>query len=55
MVKDQRLRQKKQHVFFAQIKNLQAGDIVILSGSVPPALGNDFYEKNYCDVPRSKS
>lgn len=29
----------------AQFDELQAADIVILSGSIPPALGRDFYDK----------
>ncbi|MBC1483066.1 1-phosphofructokinase [Listeria immobilis] len=31
--------------FLAMMDNITADDIVILSGSVPPSLGNDFYNK----------
>ncbi|EUJ30555.1 fructose-1-phosphate kinase [Listeria floridensis FSL S10-1187] len=37
--------EKEQQNFFDQLDAVKQGDIVILSGSVPPALGRSFYSK----------
>ncbi|WP_239256636.1 1-phosphofructokinase [Listeria ilorinensis] len=39
------ISKQEQTVFFEKMQAVKTGDIVILSGSVPPSLGNNFYEQ----------
>ncbi|PZF89258.1 1-phosphofructokinase [Listeria ivanovii] len=39
------ISEKEINEFFAVMDKVTANDVVILSGSVPPSLGNDFYNK----------
>lgn len=39
------IHEKEADALLHKLSQLQAGDIVVLSGSVPPSLGPDFYER----------
>lgn len=39
------IRDNEAEALLQKLANLQAGDIVIMSGSIPPSLGEDFYNR----------
>ncbi|MFY9284306.1 MAG: 1-phosphofructokinase [Miniphocaeibacter sp.] len=43
--KGPKIRPEEENDFFGKIKNIKEDDLVVLSGSIPNSLSNDFYER----------